>query len=199
MDSTRIAHPRAQLYVHADLSLMTYVMGPEPPKTPDRHGFERVEMARLLDDGMDAGLCGFLFSVSCNLGACRFDVYPMVNRHMCTSLSTSHRCCVSVTKVHGVTLRPPAPRARPGFRSGLADEARRPILFRRSRPLVISRFIAHAARGLSAPRQGPFRFLSGCYGCARVCLLSGGWESVTYVARMARAATVTKEEKLVQD
>src|SRR5271157_2019980 len=40
-------------------SLMTYVMGLEAAKTRPATEKERAEMARLLDEGMDAGLCGF--------------------------------------------------------------------------------------------------------------------------------------------
>ena len=40
-------------------SLMTYVMGLEAAKTRVATEKERAEMARLLDEGMDAGLCGF--------------------------------------------------------------------------------------------------------------------------------------------
>src|ERR1700722_15528084 len=40
-------------------SLMTYVMGLEAAKTRPANEQERAEMARLLAEGMDAGLCGF--------------------------------------------------------------------------------------------------------------------------------------------
>src|SRR5229473_1724738 len=40
-------------------SLMTYVMGLDAAKTRPATESERAEMARLLDEGMDAGLCGF--------------------------------------------------------------------------------------------------------------------------------------------
>src|SRR3984957_15487592 len=40
-------------------SLMTYVMGLEAAKTRVATDKEKAEMARLLDEGMDAGLCGF--------------------------------------------------------------------------------------------------------------------------------------------
>jgi len=40
-------------------SLMTYVMGLEAAKTRPATDAERAEMARLLNEGMDAGLCGF--------------------------------------------------------------------------------------------------------------------------------------------
>ena len=40
-------------------SLMTYVMGLEAAKTRPASDTERAEMRRLLNEGMDAGLCGF--------------------------------------------------------------------------------------------------------------------------------------------
>jgi N-acyl-D-aspartate/D-glutamate deacylase len=65
-------------------SLMTYVMGLEAAKTRVATEKERVEMARLLDEGMDAGLCGFSIQ---RLGKdsiqADFDGSPMVTDTMC--------------------------------------------------------------------------------------------------------------------
>lgn len=65
-------------------SLMTYVMGLEAAKTRPANDKERVEMARLLDEGMDAGLCGFSIQ---RLGKdsiqADFDGSPMVTDTMC--------------------------------------------------------------------------------------------------------------------
>jgi N-acyl-D-amino-acid deacylase len=65
-------------------SLMTYVMGLEAAKTRVANDKERGEMARLLDEGMDAGLCGFSIQ---RLGKdsiqADFDGSPMVTDTMC--------------------------------------------------------------------------------------------------------------------
>jgi len=65
-------------------SLMTYVMGLEAAKTRVATDKERAEMARLLDEGMDAGLCGFSIQ---RLGKdsiqADFDGSPMVTDTMC--------------------------------------------------------------------------------------------------------------------
>ena len=65
-------------------SLMTYVMGLDAAKSRVATDKERVEMARLLDEGMDAGLCGFSIQ---RLGQdsiqADFDGSPMVTDTMC--------------------------------------------------------------------------------------------------------------------
>jgi len=65
-------------------SLMTYVMGLEAAKTRPANDHERAEMARLLHEGMDAGLCGFSIQ---RLGPdsvqADYDGSPMVTDTMC--------------------------------------------------------------------------------------------------------------------
>jgi N-acyl-D-aspartate/D-glutamate deacylase len=65
-------------------SLMTYVMGLDAAKSRIATEKERAEMARLLDEGMDAGLCGFSIQ---RLGKdsvqADFDGSPMVTDTMC--------------------------------------------------------------------------------------------------------------------
>jgi len=65
-------------------SLMTYVMGLDAAKSRIATEKERIEMARLLDEGMDAGLCGFSIQ---RLGKdsiqADFDGSPMVTDTMC--------------------------------------------------------------------------------------------------------------------
>ena len=65
-------------------SLMTYVMGLEAAKTRVATEKERLEMARLLDEGMDAGLCGFSIQrLGTNSVQADFDGSPMVTDTMC--------------------------------------------------------------------------------------------------------------------
>jgi N-acyl-D-amino-acid deacylase len=65
-------------------SLMTYVMGLDAAKSRVATEKERADMARLLDEGMDAGLCGFSIQ---RLGKdsvqADFDGSPMVTDTMC--------------------------------------------------------------------------------------------------------------------
>src|SRR6266446_10421912 len=65
-------------------SLMTYVMGLEAAKTRPATEQERAEMARLLDEGMDAGLCGFSIQrLGPDSTQADFDGSPMVTDTMC--------------------------------------------------------------------------------------------------------------------
>ena len=65
-------------------SLMTYVMGLDAAKTRPATETERAEMARLLDEGMDAGLCGFSIQrLGANSTQADFDGSPMVTDTMC--------------------------------------------------------------------------------------------------------------------
>ena len=65
-------------------SLMTYVMGLDAAKSRVATEKERAEMARLLDEGMDAGLCGFSIQrLGRNSGQADFDGSPMVTDTMC--------------------------------------------------------------------------------------------------------------------
>src|SRR5262252_7699543 len=64
-------------------SLMTYVMGLEAAKTRPASESERSEMARILDEGMDAGLCGFSIQrLGPNSVQADFDGTPMVTDTM---------------------------------------------------------------------------------------------------------------------
>jgi N-acyl-D-amino-acid deacylase len=65
-------------------SLMTYVMGLDAAKTRPANEAERAEMAHLLDEGMDAGLCGFSIQrLGVNSTQADFDGTPMVTDTMC--------------------------------------------------------------------------------------------------------------------
>jgi N-acyl-D-aspartate/D-glutamate deacylase len=64
-------------------SLMTYVMGLEAAKTRPATAAERAEMKRLLDEGMDVGLCGFSIQrLGPNSVQADFDGSPMVTDTM---------------------------------------------------------------------------------------------------------------------
>src|SRR3984893_12950121 len=65
-------------------SLMTYVMGIDAAKTRQAPEPARAEMARLMDEGMDSGLCGFSIQrLGPNSVQADFDGSPMVTDTMC--------------------------------------------------------------------------------------------------------------------
>jgi N-acyl-D-amino-acid deacylase len=113
-------------------SLMTYVMGLEAAKTRVATAKERAEMARLLDEGMDAGLCGFSIQrLGRNSGQADFDGSPMVTDTMCDEdilnlarvLSARDEGFIEITQATGHIKEDAA------FVEKLAEIARRPILF----------------------------------------------------------------------
>jgi N-acyl-D-amino-acid deacylase len=113
-------------------SLMTYVMGLEAAKTRVATDKEKAEMARLLDEGMDAGLCGFSIQrLGRNSGQADFDGSPMVTDTMCDEdilnlarvLRARDEGFIEITQATGHVKQDAA------FVEVLADTARRPVLF----------------------------------------------------------------------
>jgi N-acyl-D-amino-acid deacylase len=113
-------------------SLMTYVMGLDAAKTRVATEHERAEMARLLDEGMDAGLCGFSIQrLGRNSGQADFDGSPMVTDTMCDEdilnlarvLRARDEGFVEITQATGHIKQDAA------FVETLAEVAQRPILF----------------------------------------------------------------------
>ncbi len=120
-------------------SLMIYVMGLEAAKTRPATEKERAEMARLLHEGMDAGLCGFSIQ---RLGPdsvqADFDGSPMVTDTMCDEdifnlarvLRDRDEGFMEITQA----TDPADNRADLAFVKQLAGVARRPILFQAVTP-----------------------------------------------------------------
>src|ERR1700683_1993168 len=113
-------------------SLMTYVMGLEAAKTRVATDKERAEMARLLDEGMDAGLCGFSIQrLGKDSAQADFDGSPMVTDTMCDEdifnlarvLRRRDEGFMEITQGTGDA------RHDLDFVEKLADEAQRPILW----------------------------------------------------------------------
>ena len=113
-------------------SLMTYVMGLEAAKTRVATPAERAEMQRLLDEGMDAGLCGFSIQrLGPNSVQADFDGTPMVTDTMCDDdilalaevLARRDEGFIQITQAEGSVKRDYA------FLERLAEVAKRPILF----------------------------------------------------------------------
>jgi N-acyl-D-aspartate/D-glutamate deacylase len=113
-------------------SLMTYVMGLDAAKIRPATDSERAEMARLLAEGMDAGLCGFSIQrLGRNSGQADFDGSPMVTDTMCDEdilnlarvLQNRDEGFIEITQATGHIKDDLA------FVEKLAETARRPILF----------------------------------------------------------------------
>src|SRR5262250_26379 len=112
-------------------SLMTYVMGLENAKNRPATEAERARMRQLLDEGMDAGLCGFSIQ---RLGPdsvqADFDGSPMVTDTMCDEdilnlarvLRERQEGIIQITQVIN-------PKEDLAFQERLAEEARRPLLY----------------------------------------------------------------------
>jgi len=120
-------------------SLMIYVMGLEAAKTRPATDRERAEMARLLHEGMDAGLCGFSIQ---RLGPdsvqADYDGSPMVTDTMCDEdifnlarvLRERDEGFMEITQA----MDPADNRADLAFVKKLAGVAMRPILFQAVAP-----------------------------------------------------------------
>jgi N-acyl-D-aspartate/D-glutamate deacylase len=113
-------------------SLMTYVMGLEAAKSRPATEQERSEMRRLLNEGMDAGLCGFSIQrLGHNSGQADFDGSPMVTDTMCDAdilnlarvLHERAEGFIEITQGTGHVKQDLA------FVERLAQTAQRPILF----------------------------------------------------------------------
>ena len=112
-------------------SLMTYVMGLEAAKTRSATKAEREEMAHLLHEGMDAGLCGFSIQrLGEHSSQADFDGSPMVTDTMCDEdilnlarvLKERGEGFIQITQLTGDW------RNDLGFQEKLAEVSGRPIL-----------------------------------------------------------------------
>jgi len=113
-------------------SLMIYVMGLEAAKTRPATEAERAEMRRLLNEGMDAGLCGFSIQrLGKHSAQADFDGSPMVTDTMCDEdilnlarvLAERDEGFIEITQATGHIKDDLA------FVEKLAETAKRPILF----------------------------------------------------------------------
>jgi N-acyl-D-amino-acid deacylase len=111
---------------------MTYVMGLDSAKTRPATEAERAEMRRLLNEGMEAGLCGFSIQrLGKHSAQADFDGSPMVTDTMCDQdilnlagvLRARDEGFIEITQATGHIKEDLA------FVEKLAGEAQRPILF----------------------------------------------------------------------
>ena len=174
-------------------SLMTYVMGLEAAKTRPATEAERAEMARMLDEGMDAGLCGFSIQrLGPNSAQADFDGSPMVTDTMCDEdiLNLARVLAPARRRLHGDHAGHRRARQRSWTSSrNLADESQRPILWQAISPTrnnpEIHRRSLRCDRAQS--REGPSDLRPGGYSPQRFRLHTGELEPVRHPARMARA------------
>src|SRR5580692_2032728 len=112
-------------------SLMTYVMGLEAAKTRPADEEERAEMRRLLNQGMDAGLCGFSIQrLGKDSAQSDFDGSPMVTDTMTDEdilnlarvLAERDEGFIEITQSTGLIKDDLA------FLERLAEQAQRPVL-----------------------------------------------------------------------
>jgi len=184
-------------------SLMTYVMGLEAAKTRPATEQERAEMARLLDEGMDAGLCGFSIQrLGPNSAQADFDGSPMVTDTMCDEdilnlarvLQKRDEGFMEITQATGHA------RVDLAFVERLADEAQRPILWQaivptRNNPEIHRRSMRFVERNRSKGRQ-----IFGQGGTVRsgFAFTLENWNLYDTLPEWREMTTGTTEEKLAK-
>jgi N-acyl-D-amino-acid deacylase len=184
-------------------SLMTYVMGLDAAKTRPATEKERVEMARLLDEGMDAGLCGFSIQrLGPNSVQADFDGSPMVTDTMCDEdifnlarvLRRRDEGFMEITQGTGNA------RHDLGFVEQLADEARRPILWQavvptRNNPEIHRRSLRWIERNRAKGRN---IFGQGATVRSGFAFSLENWNLYDTLPEWRTLTTGTKEEKLAK-
>ena len=182
-------------------SLMTYVMGLEAAKTRPATEKERAEMARLLDEGMDAGLCGFSIQrLGPNSVQADFDGSPMVTDTMCDEdifnlarvLRRRDEGFMEITQGTGNA------RHDLGFVEQLADEAQRPILWQavvptRNNPEIHRRSLRWIERNRAKGRN---IFGQGATVRSGFAFSLENWNLYDTLPEWRTLTTGTKEEKI---
>jgi N-acyl-D-amino-acid deacylase len=184
-------------------SLMTYVMGLEAAKTRPATESERAEMARLLDEGMDAGLCGFSIQrLGPNSVQADFDGSPMVTDTMCDEdifnlarvLRRRDEGFMEITQGTGNA------RADLAFVEQLADVARRPILWQavvptRNNPEIHRRSLRWIERNRA---KGRTIFGQGATVRSGFAFSLENWNLYDTLPEWRVLTTGTKEEKIAK-
>jgi len=184
-------------------SLMTYVMGLEAAKTRPATESERVEMAHLLDEGMDAGLCGFSIQrLGPNSVQADFDGSPMVTDTMCDEdifnlarvLRRRDEGFMEITQGTGNA------RADLAFVEQLADVAHRPILWQavvptRNNPEIHRRSLRWIERNRA---KGRTIFGQGATVRSGFAFSLEDWNLYDTLPEWRVLTTGTKEEKIAK-
>jgi N-acyl-D-amino-acid deacylase len=184
-------------------SLMTYVMGLEAAKTRPATEAERAEMARILDEGMDAGLCGFSIQrLGPNSVQADFDGSPMVTDTMCDEdifnlarvLRKRDEGFMEITQGTG------SARHDLNFVEQLADVAQRPILWQavvptRNNPEIHRRSLRWIERNRA---KGRSIFGQGATVRSGFAFSLENWNLYDTLPEWRDLTTGTKEEKLAK-
>jgi N-acyl-D-amino-acid deacylase len=184
-------------------SLMTYVMGLEAAKSRPATEKERNEMARLLDEGMDAGLCGFSIQrLGPNSVQADFDGSPMVTDTMCDEdifnlarvLRRRDEGFMEITQSTGNARHDLA------FVEQLADEAKRPILWQavvptRNNPEIHRRSLRWIERNRAKGRN---IFGQGATVRSGFAFSLENWNLYDTLPEWRVLTTGTKEEKIAK-
>jgi len=184
-------------------SLMTYVMGLEAAKTRPATEAERAEMARLLDEGMEAGLCGFSIQrLGPNSVQADFDGSPMVTDTMCDEdifnlarvLRRRDEGFMEITQGTGDA------RHDLNFVEQLADEAQRPILWQavvptRNNPEIHRRSLRWIERNRA---KGRSIFGQGATVRSGFAFSLENWNLYDTLPEWRELTTGTREEKLAK-
>jgi len=184
-------------------SLMTYVMGLEAAKTRPATEAERIEMARLLDEGMDAGLCGFSIQrLGPNSTQADFDGSPMVTDTMCDEdifnlarvLRKRDEGFMEITQATGHA------RDDLNFVERLLDEAQRPVLWQaivptRNNPEIHRRSLRFVERNRAKGRP---IFGQGATVRSGFAFTLENWNLYDLLPEWRVLTTGTKEEKLAK-
>jgi len=184
-------------------SLMTYVMGLEAAKTRPATEAERAQMARILDEGMDAGLCGFSIQrLGPNSVQADFDGSPMVTDTMCDEdilnlarvLRRRDEGFMEITQGTGDA------KVDLAFVEKLADESQRPILWQaiiptRNNPEIHRRSMRFVERNRAKGRQ-----IFGQAGTVRsgFAFTLENWNLYDTLPEWRVLTTGTKEEKMAK-
>lgn len=183
-------------------SLMTYVMGLEAAKTRPGTETERTEMRRLLNEGMDAGLCGFSIQrLGRNSGQADFDGSPMVTDTMADEdilnlarvLRDRDEGFIEITQSTGHIKEDLA------FVEKLAETAGRPILFQAIAPARDPEMHRKSLKWLHGCRdRGLQIFGQGATARVGFALTLEHWNLYDVATAWRQMLTGTREEKLAK-
>jgi len=182
-------------------SLMTYVMGLEAAKSRPATDQERKEMQRLLNEGMDAGLCGFSIQrLGPNSVQADFDGTPMVTDTMCDEdilalgqvLAERDEGFIQITQATGDI------KADLAFLEKLAAVAQRPILFNAVAPARVDPEVhRRPLRWIDRCREKGLPMFAQCgTGRAGFAFTLEHWNLYDASPAWRAVTTGTKEEKI---
>src|SRR6202049_3845715 len=184
-------------------SLMTYVMGLDAAKTRPATEEERAEMHRLLNEGMDAGLCGFSIQrLGRHSAQADYDGTPMVTDTMCDEdiLNLARVLCERDEGFIEITQATGHIKDDLKFVEKLAATAQRPLLFQAITasprdPEILRRSLKwlHAARDKGLPIFGQGGTVRSGF-----ALTLEHWNLYDLATAWRNMLTGTREEKIAK-